>query len=252
MESIAQLRQKLQEPRRSVDTWYGRTVMRRLSIYLTWFFVQLEWTPNQVTLLSLVSALVSSLFFVFAKNYFAGIVFLNLWYLLDHVDGEVARLTQKSSVTGFFFDTVINFIVQPITFFSLGFALQGKFPQMLYWGIFGAFGYLMLMILPVCEDAVLLHLWKQNPPGKTGTLPLENSSSSSKSFGRRIFAVWHKGVLYPNLLLTLTCLFLVAFFTRITFESILFVLLIFYAFSSNLIWILQLIHIIAFQKMDLS
>lgn len=245
--SIRELREQLQAPRRAVDTWYGRQVMRRFSIYLTWIFLPLKITPNQVTFLSLIASLISGFFFIFEKKLAWGIGLLNVWYLLDHVDGEIARYTRKASATGFYFDTMINFIVQPLAFLSLGICLNS-----LNWGIAGAYGFLMLMILPMCEDVIHYSLLK-----KTGSSQIvvsvsstEPALESTRSFPKTAFVIWHKLLTFPNFLLVTTLSYMACKVFHISSLFIFSFLLIFYALSSNLVWVIQLTEKIKSHKLD--
>ncbi|MSR76810.1 MAG: CDP-alcohol phosphatidyltransferase family protein [Candidatus Omnitrophica bacterium] len=244
MSSIRELREQLQAPRKAVDTWYGRQVMRRFSIYLTWLFLPLRITPNQVTLVSLMAGLLSAWIFAFDKKLGGGIGLLNVWYLLDHVDGEIARYTGKASATGFYFDTIVNFMIQPLTFLALGICLDKP-----HWGITGAYGFLMLMILPMCEDVIRYSLLK-----KEGTRhPSEANPAKSKispSFPKTIFMAWHKLLNFPDFLLVISSSYLVCKGFSIAMAGVFNLLLIFYALSANLIWILQLTQKVMTRKLD--
>ena len=251
MESIAELREKLQAPRREVDTWYGRYVMRFFSIYITRFFIGMKWSPNRVTLLSLAAAILGGFFFSM-KAFGLGIVFLNLWYLIDHVDGEVARYTKQSSPTGFFFDTVVNFIVLPWTFFTLGAGIESlSYRLSLAMGILGAFSSLMLMILPLCEDAVMLNLMKKGvraPAAKEEVMP--PAIDHSGSLLRRIFSYWHQTILFPNYLLFMTAAYLLLPLAGVPRNILLQLFLVYYSLSVTAIWILQLINKVKSKKLD--
>ena len=115
-ESIAQLREKIQAPRRSVDTWYGRHVMRFFSIYLTRFFIRWNWTPNQATLLSLVMGLGGACFGSGALGHRHSRI--NLWYLVDHVDGKSLGIPERHR-SPVIFDTAVNFCATG-DFFAMG------------------------------------------------------------------------------------------------------------------------------------
>ena len=249
MESVEELRRLLQEPRRHVDTWYGKHVMRRFSIYLTRFFIERKWSPNQVTLLSLAAALVAA-FLMSLSHFFLGIAFLNLWYLLDHVDGEVARYTKQSSPTGFYFDTVVNFIAQPCFFYGFGLGLTKDGGGIFYaLAAVSAFSALLLMVLPLCEDAIVLSLSQ-----KAGILPPAPHASTGEEpkpgFAKQCFMIWHESILFPNFLLVLTAAAFFLLFMPARVFGILSILFVYDTLSCTGIWILQLAQKVRSKKLD--
>lgn len=249
-ESIAELRQMLQAPRRPVDTWYGRHVMRTGSIFLTRIAIERGLTPNQITLASLIAGILSAVFFL-SGAWLLGILFLNLWYLLDHVDGEVARYTKASSNSGFFFDTVINFIVEPLIFLGIGCGLSGWMAdRWLGLAVLAAFGSLFLGLIPMCEDAVILISSR-----KAGKLPRVESQaqaapSQPPSLTRRLFSFWHLSITFPSAILSLTVFYAVSFLIGLPRVYVMQIFLIYYAVSVTVIWIAQLFQQIHSRKLD--
>ncbi len=248
-----EFRTLLQKPRQSADAWYGKWMARRLSIYVTWFFAHLGLGANQATLLSLVFALIgiASL----ALGHFAlGILSINVWYVLDHVDGELARLRKSSSLGGTFFDTVINFLIQPFTFLGWCFGLIPYFGnEVLLWGALAASGSLMLIAIPITEEAVLF-----NEVRKTGaTFQKTGKSGSSgiekQNLVKKMYTLIHTFATFPSILCILTVgYFLLLIFTRDSEFHIYFLhrLLMIDAFLVTAIWILELVYKIYFQPLD--
>lgn len=252
MVQFRELRTSLQGPRKMADAWYGKWVIRRISIYITWLFARLGLGPNRVTFLSLVFGLIgiASL----AKGHFTiGILGLNLWYLLDHVDGEMARLRNDMSLAGTFFDTVINFLIQPFTFLGLcvGLGPQTEW-KTLYWGIVAAIGSLMLLAIPMTEEAVLF-----NESIKKKIAYEKNASHSSEAKGRSVlrrgYSLLHTFITYPFVLLTMTVgyLGLLIFTDHILYHTIFFYrFLIVYACLVTAVWIPQLFYKVYFRTLD--
>ncbi len=249
-ETIPELRQLLQAPRKAVDTWYGRHVMRAASIYLTRIAVRRGFTPNQITAVSLIVGLLSALAFFF-RLWFLGIVLINGWYLLDHVDGEVARYTKASSHSGFFFDTVINYIIEPFLFLGMGIGLSGWAGDIwLAFALFAAFGSVLLGLIPMCEDSVILTASR-----KAGKLPVASQASAdgsthSVSGLRHVFSAWHFSITFPSVILSLTAIGFVMLVTRWPLAAGFRIYLAYYAMSITVIWIAQLIHKVRTRKLD--
>ena len=77
--------------------------------FLTPFILKINRrvTPNQVSLLSFIVALISSGLFFFG-NAILGAIFIQLANTIDHSDGEIARLKHKQSPFGDFLDAVFD------------------------------------------------------------------------------------------------------------------------------------------------
>ena len=95
-------------------------------------------TANQVTIASAVIGLAGAASFMLG-TYRAGLlgaVLLQLAYLLDYVDGEIARLRQSSSRRGYFLDLVTHAVIKTAIFLgaSYGVFAAGRGPRILIWG----------------------------------------------------------------------------------------------------------------------
>ena len=236
--TVAELRERLQAPRRPYDTYYGRRVMRFFSIYLTLIFIRWGTQPSSVTLLSLVVGVWGSYLLLYGQ-WVTGLLFVNFWYLLDHVDGELARYYKKSSASGLYFDTILNAIVPPLTFFSLGWSL-GASDNSWTWvaaGSTAAYGSLMLLIIPYCE-AMVLRQWSEStrPSEKKAVAP------SEKKLANRLFNILHTAVTFPVFLPLITVAALFSLDLRIFLMA--------YAATVSTVWIVILSHHVATGKSD--
>src|SRR4051794_804167 len=110
--TITEIRAATQPPglldRRSGEHWAGRLYMRRISVYVTALLVRTPVSPNQLTVLMLVAGVAAGA--VLAIGGLAGAIaaalLVQLYLLLDCVDGEVARATGRTSITGVYLDRV--------------------------------------------------------------------------------------------------------------------------------------------------
>jgi len=117
------------------DTWYLKHIWRPVPRYLTPLFLWMH--PNTVTVIMILMALSSTIFFFFGGywNMIIGAVVLHLYFLLDVIDGNVARVTNQKSIRGKYLDFIPTIIAHPLIFISLG------------WGLFnitGELGYIFL------------------------------------------------------------------------------------------------------------
>ena len=94
-----------------VQPWWYRTVIRPIATRLTWLVVNYtKLTPNQITLLAFLMSVMAAICFVKATHelLILGAIFFELHYTLDYVDGKVARLLGRTSVTGKCLDEVLD------------------------------------------------------------------------------------------------------------------------------------------------
>lgn len=122
--TLGEIRQSLGEKREIDKQEYllFDSVFRPLSFYLTWLFLRLGISANQVTYISLLVGLTGLGLLAFG-GYGArvlGALLLNFWIVLDCVDGNIARCTSSSSRFGFFLDTTTGHIINLFLFLSVG------------------------------------------------------------------------------------------------------------------------------------
>ena len=104
------------------DSLQAKYYSRPVSYYLTWLFVRIGVTPNQVTVLALVFAAVGCSWITSGWSIF-GVVLLNIGHLLDYVDGTLAKATGKVSKFGMFLDKVCDEVVETIIPVFIGISL---------------------------------------------------------------------------------------------------------------------------------
>lgn len=95
--------------------WISRFFYRKFTIYLTWLFARLGITSNAATLASGVAIFAAALCYLATPRmewlWLAGALLVQLYFILDHVDGELARYETVhlgkigSGSAGVFYDT---------------------------------------------------------------------------------------------------------------------------------------------------
>jgi phosphatidylglycerophosphate synthase len=108
----------------AIDTPLDTHVHRRLSRRVSRLTVAAGITPNQVSVASLVVGLVAAGCFAVATppGVFAGLLAYLAAVVLDHTDGEVARLTLTESTLGARLDVVVDTVVHASVVIALGIA----------------------------------------------------------------------------------------------------------------------------------
>lgn len=147
--TIAEIRQLGQKPEyRTQGNWLARRWARPAAVYGTWIAIRLGMTANMVTVMAALAWLAEA--FAFASGTVSGIKlgcflgFLGFW--LDHVDGQVARVTRTSSLEGVFLDFWMHSAHCLTRAFGLGWGayLATDNKIMIIAGMLTAFGWIML------------------------------------------------------------------------------------------------------------
>lgn len=117
---IRLINQHLRFRNRTTMSWL---ISCRLSPFFSAWFVNNRITPNQVTLMMILSGLLGSILFslpiLICK--IVGAVFIQLWFVFDLSDGEVARYSKQYSKYGTEMDFMAHVINHP--FFIVSFLL---------------------------------------------------------------------------------------------------------------------------------
>ncbi|MEU2109538.1 CDP-alcohol phosphatidyltransferase family protein [Streptomyces sp. NPDC019507] len=110
--SVAELRPVVHpagvKDRRSGEHWGGRLYMREISLRITRVLVGTKVTPNQLTYLMTLAGVLAlpALLVPGVWGAVLGVVMVQLYLLLDCVDGEVARWKKQYSLSGVYLDRV--------------------------------------------------------------------------------------------------------------------------------------------------
>src|SRR5690606_7037245 len=110
--SVAELRPVVHPPgvkdRRSGEHWMGRLYMREVSLRVDRYLVNTRVTPNQLTYLMTVFGVLAApaLLVPGIAGAVLGVVMVQLYLLLDCVDGEGARWKKQYSLGGVYLDRV--------------------------------------------------------------------------------------------------------------------------------------------------
>ena len=100
------------------DGSYCYMMQRRISCHFSIYFMKLGLTPSQATLVDFVFGCLAALSIVF-HYYLLGIFFICLFGIWSCVDGEIARLSNRCSLSGDFFDTMTDRIIEMLLIIAL-------------------------------------------------------------------------------------------------------------------------------------
>lgn len=111
--SVAQLRAVTK--RHEIPFWISAIFYRKVSIYITWIFVRWRVSANAATGLSALAVLTAALLYALGSPaqpalWIVAAVLVQAYFILDHVDGELARYERHigrthAGMSGLFYDT---------------------------------------------------------------------------------------------------------------------------------------------------
>ena len=131
--------------------WMVRNIIREACVPVTYLLIRTPVTANQVTVFSVILALLGCGFFLSVKglSFLVLAVFLHLSYYFDHVDGQIARHKSQSTITGVLLDFITHFIIYGAVTFSI--ALKAYYDSgnifYIYCGIVGAISLISFNLL---------------------------------------------------------------------------------------------------------
>lgn len=127
-----------------LGSWMARRVARPLALRITWVVAPWGVSAHAMTLLAWASAMVAAA--ALGQGTLAGLCcgagLLQLWYLLDHVDGQLARLRGEPSLDGAQLDYLMHHAVQLLVPCGVGWGLFARSSDTRWllagaaWGVF--------------------------------------------------------------------------------------------------------------------
>lgn len=121
--SLAELERRCQKPdHRRIGNWMARRVTRPMALRVTWVVAPWGLSANGTTLLAWGVGVGAAAAFSWgsAVGWLLGALLLELWYLLDHVDGQLARFHGTSSLDGVQLDYLMHHALNLLVPLGLG------------------------------------------------------------------------------------------------------------------------------------
>jgi phosphatidylglycerophosphate synthase len=170
LQRVREVARKRPEQEFALNRLYGA----HLSPYFTLLCLRLGLSPDQVTLLgAAVGALGAGLLFLPLGWWSAAaVVALQVGYVLDFSDGQVARFTGRSSVAGSYLDWLTHFYVPVLTALGVAASLAWSTQQFAFLAL-GALAALELAAFTFsCKEHVLIAM-QRDDPGLAATAPFQ-------------------------------------------------------------------------------
>ncbi|GHE80105.1 CDP-alcohol phosphatidyltransferase family protein [Streptomyces thermocarboxydus] len=168
--------------RRSGEHWMGRLYMREVSLRVDRYLVNTRVTPNQLTyLMTLCGVLAAPALLVPGiTGAVLGVVAVQLYLLLDCVDGEIARWRKQYSLAGVYMDRVGAYLTDAAVLVGLGLRaadLWGTGRIDWLWAFLGTLAALGAILVKAETDLVAVARHQNGMP------PVQESASEPRSSG---------------------------------------------------------------------
>ncbi|MEE1794713.1 CDP-alcohol phosphatidyltransferase family protein [Streptomyces sp. BE308] len=202
--SVAELRPVVHPPgvkdRRSGEHWAGRLYMREVSLRIDRHLVNTRVTPNQLTYVMTVAGALAApaLLVPGITGALLGVLMVQLYLLLDCVDGEIARWKKQYSLAGVYLDRVAAYLCDAAVLVGFGLRAadiwgEGRIDWL--WAFLGTLAALGAILIKAETDlvGVARHQGGMPPVKETASEP----RSSGMALARRAAAAlkFHRLVL---------------------------------------------------------
>ncbi|GAA2125375.1 CDP-alcohol phosphatidyltransferase family protein [Streptomyces synnematoformans] len=168
--------------RRSGEHWAGRLYMREVSLRVDRHLVTTRVTPNQLTYVMTLAGVLAApaLLVPGIPGALLGVLMVQLYLLLDCVDGEVARWKQQFSIGGVYLDRVGAYLCDAAVL--VGFGLRAADPwgegsADWLWAFLGTLAALGAVLIKAETDLVGVARHQQGLP------PVKESAAEPRSSG---------------------------------------------------------------------
>jgi len=257
VESLKELNQLCQKPQyTTVGNWMVRHILRDLALPITWLLLHTSVTANQVTLFSLVIGLGGIFLFAFPPTsaFLAGALLLQFWYLLDHVDGQIARYRKTACLSGRFFDFLTHHVIHGMIFFSLGFYAFHVTGQ-LFFVVWGFLASMAMTFFNLTHDTKHKTFYEKLISFKAVQIQAAESAVSvsgppkSAGVSQKVFSFLHKVSEIHVLMNILTAAALLEIALKLPID-LRFCLFVFYGLAAPLIAVTKITYMIIYRKID--
>jgi len=200
------------------DDWYERVILRKISIYITKLFIKSGRSADFVTMVSFVFGIIGVILLCLGSKVtlILGCVSLQLWYLLDKCDGEVARYRRyqlskrveedklESELNGVLLDNVLHYLIHSLIFASvcIGVFRQFDYLPVICFGFSAALSSMFLNLIVQLKDSIIFNKMLQIKA--VIKFSRSKGSEGKESYLHRIFSLMHYICTFPFVLNMLT------------------------------------------------
>ena len=251
--TVKELRQKCFKKNWDELPLYARIITFKFSIPIVRMLYRTRVEPNQVTLASLIVAFVACYFFSRGGTgtFLLGAVLLEFYYVLDCVDGQLARVKESKSREGAFLDCLLNYIVHPAVLFCIGlghYVLTGEVLFVVV-GAVAAWGIVLGNAISIVKYTIVAAaLLNGEGRGRTSPGMVTHPGKGKRSPARAIFSFMHKLSTFPAVMNIITVVAVISFVTGS--GTIIGVALVFLAVVSIVVAAFRVCNIVVNRKVE--
>ena len=120
--NFRQIISSLPANKNSKSSWWVKLWVRRVSFLFTWLFINMGFSSNAVSCLSIFVSLLACVGFVVSTNVWTilGVILINFWLVLDCVDGNIARCMKQKKTYGEFIDAISGYYTVGFVYLAIG------------------------------------------------------------------------------------------------------------------------------------
>lgn len=109
----------------SNSSWWVKLWVRKASFPFTFLFINLGFSPNAVSVLSIAFVLAACVGYVISTpaTIITAVVLINVWLILDCVDGNIARCRKQKTIYGEFVDDIGGYYVVAFIYLAIAFCV---------------------------------------------------------------------------------------------------------------------------------
>lgn len=109
----------------SNSSWWVKMWVRKASFPFTYLFINLGFSPNAVSILSIAFVLAACVGYVVSTPVaiITAVLLINVWLILDCVDGNIARCRKQRTVYGEFVDDIGGYYVVAFIYLAIAFCV---------------------------------------------------------------------------------------------------------------------------------
>lgn len=122
MYSFRKIIESLPVKKNSNSSWWVKLWVRKTSFLFTFLFINLGFSPNAVSILSIVFVIGTCICYAISTHtaIIVAVVMINFWLILDCVDGNIARCRKQQTTYGEFIDDIGGYFVVAFVYLALG------------------------------------------------------------------------------------------------------------------------------------
>jgi len=231
----------------------ARFVTRDMALYITRLLIPTGITANQVVFITIMLGVISAVCFAFGSVFMtlAGAFFFQLWYLSDHVDGQIARYRKVSSLTGAFYDFYAHYIVHFLVLggLALGLYIRHADLRFLILGLTACFSTNMVSVI---NDCIYKAFYNGLSNERTdivfkAVVKTEEKKEEQRTLPKKIFVFMHKLTEIHVVMNMVTAAAILNFFFKT--DLMLFEVFIL-AVAATVVWIFKLVYIVNGREVD--